>query len=298
MRIYRLLSYIFPKSFVGKILFVAFIGTHIPLVATLYFLLVAHGGFEAHLGIFANMIGATLVGTAATLMALNALLKPLYRVHRAMAAFESDRTRVPLETGYRDQVGEIMEMTDRLIATVGTDLRQREEQALRDPLTKLLNRRGFARAMATAGPGAVIYADLDHFKSVNDTYGHDAGDRVLRGASRAMGKVIREGDVTARFGGEEFVCYLPNATLEEACEIAERARRDLAAIRLIDRPLTASFGVALLSRASDLEETLKRADRAVYRAKAEGRNRVVCDPPLTRSEDRVTQLIGPRSIGA
>ena len=298
MRLYKILSRLFPESFVGKILFIAFIGTHIPLVATLHFLLVAHGGFEAHLGLFANMVAATLIGTAITLMALNALLKPLYLVHRAMDAFESDRTRVPLETGYRDQVGEIMEMTDRLIGTVESDLRQREEEALRDPLTKLLNRRGFAKAMANAGPGAVIYADLDHFKSVNDTYGHDAGDRVLRGASRMMGKVIREGDVTARFGGEEFVCYLPNATLNDAYQIAERARRDLAATRLIDGPLTASFGVALLPRGSELEDTLKRADKAVYRAKAEGRNRVVCDPPLARSEDRVTHMVGPKSVEA
>jgi diguanylate cyclase (GGDEF)-like protein len=158
-----------------------------------------------------------------------------------------------------------------------------------DDLTGLTNRRKFMeladhelqRARRYGAPLAVILIDLDHFKRVNDSHGHQAGDRVLVRAAHLFAETVRAVDTVARYGGEEFAILLPATTADGAVELAERACRRLAAemIELRDGriSITASFGVAASGPESPLrlDELLRRADDALYRAKADGRNRVV-----------------------
>lgn len=155
------------------------------------------------------------------------------------------------------------------------------EMATRDPLTGTLNRRGLddrLRSVA-AGVGALIYADLDHFKRLNDTLGHPAGDQALIHFTRLLQKAVREGDLVARIGGEEFAVWLPSASLERGRQVAERVRQALSYSdwRWQDQkwPLSASFGVAACPETAPRVELLpEQADRALYAAKGQGRDRV------------------------
>lgn len=161
--------------------------------------------------------------------------------------------------------------------------------SLKDPLTGLKNRHGLRRESARlfdsrkAAPfdtGAVILVDLDHFKTINDTHGHGAGDEVLREVAAEINAQLRESDLIFRYGGEEFLILLPDQTLAAVGEVCERLRRALADRRFhlpdgSDIPVTASFGAAALDYDAPFEAALERADRALYQAKEAGRNRVV-----------------------
>jgi diguanylate cyclase (GGDEF)-like protein len=158
-----------------------------------------------------------------------------------------------------------------------------------DPLTEVGNRRRFDGDLAALldrldGPGpALVMADIDHFKRVNDTYGHQAGDTVLRQVASVLRQATRPGDGVYRYGGEEFCVLMPATTIGEAVEVAERARQRVAAseVELGDGrkvKVTASFGSA--ATGASLAATLvERADAALYRAKASGRNRVEASRP-------------------
>lgn len=152
-----------------------------------------------------------------------------------------------------------------------------------DPLTKLGNRRrlesDLAQRIAAASPSAplsAVFADIDHFKAVNDEFGHPVGDDVLRFVSDLLGTTCRADDVVARYGGEEFVAVLPRTDLDGAARWAERARSTLAARRApgLGRSVTASFGVAEFRAGESADDLLARADAALYAAKAAGRDRV------------------------
>ncbi|SIQ22890.1 diguanylate cyclase (GGDEF) domain-containing protein [Alkalispirochaeta americana] len=160
-------------------------------------------------------------------------------------------------------------------------------QAATDGLTGLTNRRYFEdyaseiiqSSRASDTPLALVLFDLDHFKKVNDTYGHDAGDTVLQTIAQRLTNHLRSSDALSRYGGEEFVFLLPQATREEALQKAEEVRSILSQqpISLDDQQpitVTASFGVACLKNEPTLRELMKRADAALYQAKHHGRNRV------------------------
>jgi len=146
-----------------------------------------------------------------------------------------------------------------------------------DGLTGVANRRRLDRDIAanTSGssPTAVIMVDVDHFKQVNDNYGHQVGDDVLRAVGAALANNVRHDDVVYRYGGEEFCVLLPGATPGEAHAVADRVVSAMHAILLPDgRHITVSVGVAD-GRGGDVAETLETADRALYAAKANGRDR-------------------------
>ncbi|HEV8356639.1 MAG TPA: GGDEF domain-containing protein [Gemmatimonadales bacterium] len=156
------------------------------------------------------------------------------------------------------------------------------EQATTDPLTGLRNRRGLEEAMTsvTAPSGALVYADLDHFKALNDRLGHPAGDAALKHFSDLLVRAVRDDDVVARIGGEEFAVWLPGASLERGREVAERLRQGLAYSdwrwQGEKGSLSASFGVAACPETTATREGLPRqADAALYAAKKGGRDRVV-----------------------
>jgi two-component system cell cycle response regulator len=162
------------------------------------------------------------------------------------------------------------------------------ELAISDPLTGLYNRRYLdahlrstvARAEATSKPVCVLVFDIDHFKEVNDTYGHDAGDDVLREFAERLRRGVRNIDLVSRYGGEEFLLVMPETDAEFAGAVAERLRSDVEKVAFQTRsgtfPVTVSIGIAEWQGASDTAEALiKRADTALYSAKRSGRNRVV-----------------------
>lgn len=174
---------------------------------------------------------------------------------------------------------------------------QLAEQAVTDPLTGALNRRGFEEAAAHEversrryfGGLALIFFDLDHFKAINDRYGHDAGDVVLKSVGQVVRNTIRASDVFARQGGEEFAVLVPGATAESARQLAEKIRLAIGFALSPDSGLptvSASLGVALLRSGEDLASLMYRTDQLLYQAKKSGRNRVV-----TESESHVAQLV-------
>ncbi len=154
-----------------------------------------------------------------------------------------------------------------------------------DVLTGLPNRRGVSRALDEAmahvragGRYAMLLLDIDHFKTINDLMGHQAGDRALARIGRVIADDVRGVDVAGRFGGEEFLVLLRDATRERALQIAERLRAAVEGSGLTyadGKPLTVSIGVAYARAADRSADLLERADRALYRAKDRGRNRVV-----------------------
>jgi diguanylate cyclase (GGDEF)-like protein len=124
---------------------------------------------------------------------------------------------------------------------------------------------------------AAIMLDLDHFKQINDTFGHEEGDAVLASVGDVLSSTVRTSDFVGRSGGEEFVALLPGTDAEGALEVAEKLRATIAGVKLtrVDRAISASFGVAVHPDvAGDAETLLRLADRALYAAKGSGRNRV------------------------
>lgn len=169
-----------------------------------------------------------------------------------------------------------------------------ERLARTDPLTHLVNRRGLEEAIAherdrterTGEPLSVVALDLDHFKRVNDTWGHAVGDRVLAAVGEALRAGVRPYDVAARVGGEEFLLVLPATRRERAADVAERLRARVSQLVVEGLPerVTSSAGVAEHVRGETTEALLARADVALYEAKRLGRNRVVLAPPPVPAE--------------
>ena len=175
-----------------------------------------------------------------------------------------------------------------------------EFNAAYDGLTALANRRSaydcatamIARARRTGAQLSVLMFDLDRFKQINDHYGHAAGDEVLRCVASTLRATVRDSDLSARLGGEEFLVLLPDTGLQDARLVAERLRTQLRArtVPAIGSSVTASFGIAELGPADDTESLLHRADQAMYRAKALGRDQVADQPADAPAIQTVTGL--------
>jgi len=154
--------------------------------------------------------------------------------------------------------------------------------SMSDPLTGLLNRRAalnlvdeYGSHNSLSGTGLIVI-DLDHFKTINDTFGHDVGDEVLRGISRCIQISIRDSDAAVRWGGEELVVICPNTGLADTVTVAEKLRLEIEKLRFLGSKvqLSASFGVAMIMPQETFDAAFHRADEALYKAKQDGRNRV------------------------
>lgn len=214
-----------------------------------------------------------------------------------------------LDLGINDIVNRPVDRGE-LVARIRTQLRRKRyadtlrerlddslEMAVTDPLTGLSNRRYLSSRLSQAvsrvardeESACVMIADLDYFKRVNDTYGHDAGDAVLKQFAECLKHRSRAADLVARFGGEEFVVLMPDVGLADAAIGAERLRStvDQLQFRLpgSDKVLdvTVSIGLAEIRKGDDVDSVLRRADEALYRAKAEGRNCVKSEKAATKA---------------
>lgn len=200
-----------------------------------------------------------------------------------------------LSLSFSNMAAAIKDLSDHLNTKVAERTQELNEAnqklheiAIRDPLTNLYNRRflreRFKEELERAkryGHGlAVVMADIDHFKKVNDTYGHDVGDQILTSVATCMSHTMRDSDIVSRFGGEEFCIVMPMAEADSTIKVLERLRERIAGlkhpVRDADLSMTCSFGVTMLSgREQDMDHLLKEADDALYRAKGGGRNCVV-----------------------
>jgi len=170
-----------------------------------------------------------------------------------------------------------------LTSTAMSIVQTLDHERSRDPLTRLLNRRAFfeqvKKRLELYGHSgwAVMTCDLDHFKMVNDTWGHAAGDRALKEFGALLARTVRQDDLAARFGGEEFVLLIRSASLHTAVLVAERLRSSVMNLHIpaTAHTLTASFGVVQLSSNGDINQAIEQADRLLYEAKHAGRNKVV-----------------------
>ncbi len=191
------------------------------------------------------------------------------------------------------------------IASLQRDLDDVRRESLLDPLTKIANRKSFdeglrsaiAEARQTGGPLCLILIDIDHFKTFNDTFGHQTGDQVLRLVAMTIKSNIKGRDLAARYGGEEFVAILPNTDLNGATIVAENVRQAIYGKELLKRStneklgrITASFGIASFKSTDTAGSLIERADRCLYAAKHAGRNRVV-------TEQTIAELSEPAAAG-
>ncbi len=191
------------------------------------------------------------------------------RVEQRTTELSLANQRLQAEMDQREQIAQLLEETART-----------------DFLTKLINRRAMhrflqneiARFERAGGTFSLVLVDIDHFKNINDQFGHDIGDEVLVALSRAFESAVREQDIVSRWGGEEFLILLPGTAQADAVEQAKRLRQlldsEVLQIERYPHRVTASFGVCEFTQGASLEFLLKQADVALYEAKAQGRNRV------------------------
>ncbi len=265
-----------------------------------------------------ELIVMVLAATAGVL-ALAALLstaiassvtRPIRHISEVVAQIERGRMESRADVRRSGALAELAQGINTMAARVGltqeelrhqvslatAELRQQKEaaeQAARlDPLTHVLGRRGFTeaaeqeiqRCLRYHHPLSLIMIDIDHFKTINDTHGHAAGDAVLVGFAQLLTSEVREWDVVGRLGGEEFAVLLPSSGADQAVAVAERMRASVrnaqASVRGQPLQYSASFGVAEFQpRELTLDSLLARADAALYAAKRAGRDRVLLAPP-------------------
>jgi diguanylate cyclase (GGDEF)-like protein len=239
---------------------------------------VAEGSLEPHVS-QADPLGGVVADRRTR--AGSVLLVPMKRDHKPVGAVAVWLTagREPSGTARAEMVEALDNAAYRIDRALEAD--QHKRAATIDPLTGLHNRRGFDEAftLITAKEGALVYADIDRFKSLNDTLGHPAGDAALVHFARIIREQIRTCDVAGRIGGEEFAVWLPETGLELGARIAERIRIKLGTTAWDWRgrawPMSASFGVAACPEtSSSLDNLPAQADSALYVAKRSGRNRV------------------------
>jgi diguanylate cyclase (GGDEF)-like protein len=242
------------------------------------------------------VVGAVLLAGVIFVLLRRTVTRRIEVLARQLAAFR-ERRSVRVGVSGSDEVAELGGVFNEMAAELErytTDLEQTveartselrvanrrlEELAVTDGLTGLHNHRHFQErvrrdleiARRAGRPLSIVMFDVDHFKTYNDTYGHPAGDEVLRKVADALRREARAGDLVARYGGEEFVVAMPDADREAAHAAAERIRRHV----LADGVVTISGGIATFPGDGEEAETLiERADRALYRAKREGRDRI------------------------
>lgn len=229
-----------------------------------------------------SLLAAGAVSVVLRQLVLHGFSRRLEVVRQALARLPETEEETRVSVAGHD---EIAEMARRVEVLLGKALRI-QQLTKTDDLTGLDNRRSFfeqtsvqrKQAYRSRRTDSLLMADVDHFKSINDTKGHDVGDQVLRAVGNTIRSCLRETDVLARVGGEEFAVYCPDTAGEAARSLAERIGSAVRGLDLetMDRPVTLSVGVAEIPPdATSLTRWLKKADRALYAAKDSGRDRVV-----------------------
>lgn len=273
MRFYQATRFLFPGSLRLRMFALCSVGTHVPLLAFAGWQFATGRVDWPGLGV---VLGATLVGTLFTLLCIDALLAPVRIATRAVATLEREQIAALSAVRDGDLLAELLVGVNRATEATKVRIATLDDAAHRDPLTGLLNRRGFLTRTEAARDGTVALIDLDRFKAVNDQFGHDAGDAILQDFAAYLARGVRRSDCVARWGGEEFAVFFPETEEGEAAGILHRIVRRMGA-GLIDRPdgspVTCSGGVVALD-GETIGQAMTRADAALYAAKRAGRNQL------------------------
>ncbi len=265
-----------------------FIATHVPIIVLIAY--VASGAPVSPRAVLVIILLATLVGTAMAFVFMRHLLLPIGHLARDLRLYRLEGRVPALAKSREDDIGHLTDEVRDLIGALEDKIAGLKSQAFSDTLTGLGNRRWLAeiagteiaRARRDGRPLSVVVFDLDHFKRINDDFGHEAGDEVLIAVAETARRVLRPYDLIARLGGEEFGAFLPGTDLKDAILIAERLRAEITGLRLDrleGRPVTASFGIHAADVANEqFKAMLSAADEHLYKAKRAGRNQVQAGP--------------------
>jgi diguanylate cyclase (GGDEF)-like protein len=234
------------------------------------------------------------IGLAVVIMAISATVALLRALDRALgsmeliAASQDFQIRIPADTP--DEIGRISRSFNQLLDIAERLLKEKDYLATTDPLTGVNNRLRFAKVLGdeaerkrrTNTPMALVMFDVDHFKRINDTYGHNVGDEVLKALANLVSTEVRVTDFFGRWGGEEFVLLLRDDDCEAAMAAAEKLRNLIASSDIPSvGKVTCSFGVAAWMLGDTEASLVARADKALYESKKGGRNLVTCTQGVT-----------------
>lgn len=285
MRLYRSLARVFPRSFSAKLMTVVFIGVHVPLLVLLLWMAVSgHYQHRTMWTVLGVVLGATVVGTGMAMFALYRLMAPLRAAADALEAYYTDQRLPHLPDLGQDEIGRLLRSINRNLHGVDAGLRDLRRSVLVDPLTQALNRRGCEQALADSArqaqaqhkPLSLFVVDLDDLKPINDAHGHLVGDQALMRLVASAREWLQPGDWIGRWGGDEFLLAV-HADHAVACQRLRQWLAALAAGEGGNIPLNASAGGADYRHGEDLRDAYRRADAAMYRAKAAGGARLLCD---------------------
>jgi len=261
--------------------------------------------------IFALVV--TLIMVIGLIVLLAYILRPLRQLHLGLRALARGDLSYEVPVSSRDEVGQVIKAFNATTARLKFAFEQIEALATKDPLTNLPNRRVFderllseaARSRRYGHPFGLIVMDLDKFKGINDSYGHQTGDEVLKYVSKVIEVSIRETDVPARIGGEEFAVILPETSFEDVKAVAEKLRSAVSELNIYLKDgntealkVTLSAGAACSSgHLVTPEAMVAAADTALYRSKDEGRNRVTIAPRVAGQSNMMKKVDTSQGLG-
>lgn len=272
MRLYNATAFLFPRHYSLRMFALSFGAVHVPLIT--YLVIEALRG-EWDWPIFLALLVATIIGSALAIVGIGGMLAPVSEATRGMRALRDGQALPDIPVGGPDLAGELLESVAHASRSTIERLDELKGLATTDLLTGLLNRRGFVEAVeqGSGAGGTLALFDLNRLKLVNDRLGHAEGDRVLRALAERIRVRNRPGDSVGRWGGDEFVAFFKDASIEEARAIVGRAERSLRLRpigKLDGRPIDVSVGYAALAAIEDgaLEAAITAADREMYSHKS------------------------------
>lgn len=268
-------------GFQKRIFLLAFVGTHLPLLI-LVGLMFWGAGTPVGYGLMGLILAATALGLALTWFGLRAALEPMQAVRDGLNRYLRGERLPNLPTYHQDEPGLMMRDTQISLMRLKGALQEVRELSLTDELTGLKNRRCMderlpqmlAQAARYRTNLSVVLCDLDDFKQVNDTFGHDAGDKVLRELARILLESTRHSDLLVRMGGDEFVMVLPQTDMMRAARLARRIQdriaSELAGLSRLPVKFSISAGIVEYQTGMEPARLLTLADHELYRAKGTG----------------------------
>lgn len=273
LRLNRATRFVFPRSLRPRIFALCCVSAAFPLLALAIWQFARNAIDWPTLGI---VFGATLIGIAFILLAIDTLLILIRTATEAIAAIDRRQLSALRAVRKNDVIGELVAGIDRVAEAARARIVTLDSAAYRDPLTGLWNRHGFLSQTAVAGEGAVALLDLDQFRTINEQYGREAGDQVLRDFAGFLARAVRRGDIVARWGGVVFAVFFPATSEQDAGAVLHRLTRRLAAGAVEGpdtTPISFSGGVVELGGES-FDQAMTRASEALHAAKRGGRDQV------------------------